>query len=314
MKIVKCIIVSLVLVLLSSIASAAPDTGWPRLRTENGNTLITYQPQIDDWKDFKEVDWRMAISLTPAGGKPAVGVVELHGQTTVDNDKKMVLIDNLKIKKINFPSLDPATAAQMDQLFRRFMPPSVTTTLQQFVACVPKSGSVQGVQLKNDPPRIYVSYEPAILLEVNGQPIRGKMKDGKLEFVINTHWPLFFDPPSSTHYLLVGEQWLKAPSLEGPWAVTKKLPKDMDTLVKNSGWKHLKKFVPPPSPKSGAVIPAVFYSTTPAEIILFSGNPLYAAIPGTQLKYATNTRSFIFFYTPTKPILLPDGRPLVCRQ
>ena len=106
MKIVKCIIVSLVLVLLSSIASAAPDTGWPRLRTENGNTLITYQPQIDDWKDFKEVDWRMAISLTPAGGKPAVGVVELHGQTTVDNDKKMVLIDNLKIKKINFPSLD----------------------------------------------------------------------------------------------------------------------------------------------------------------------------------------------------------------
>ena len=28
------------------------DPGWPRVKTNNGNRLIVYQPQVDDWKDF----------------------------------------------------------------------------------------------------------------------------------------------------------------------------------------------------------------------------------------------------------------------
>jgi len=299
MKIVQCIVASLVFVLLSSIAGIAQDTGWPRLRTENGNTLITYQPQVDDWKDFREVDWRMAFSLTPAGGKPAVGIVELHGQTSVDNDNKMVLIYNIKIKKTKFPSLDPAVAAQMDQLARRFLPPAVTISLHQFVACIPKPESMPGVQLKNDPPVIYVSYKPAILLDVDGEPIRASIPNGKLEYVINTRWPLFFDPQSSMFYLLAGNQWLTAAALQGPWSPAKKLPKDMNLLVKKPEWSNLKKFIPLPPAKPNTIVPAVFYSTKPAEIILFNGKPEYAPIPGGKLIYATNTINYVFFHTPT---------------
>jgi len=299
MKTVKCFIASLVMLLFSVTVSGAQDTGWPRQRIENGNTLITYQPQVDEWKDFRELDWRMAISITPAGGKPALGVVELHGQTIVDNDNKMVVIANLKIKETHFPSLDPNTAAQMDQLFRRFLPSSVTLTLQQLVACVPKPESVPGVQLKNDPPVIYVSYKPAILLDVDGQPVRSAILKAKLEYVVNTHWPVFFDPQSSMFYLFVGEQWLTAASLQGPWASAKKLPKDMNMLAKDPAWKDLKKFIPPPPAKANTVVPAVFYSTAPAEIILFNGKPAYAQIPGTKLIYATNTMSYLFLYTPT---------------
>jgi hypothetical protein len=226
-------------------------------------------------------------------------VVELYGRTTVDNVQKMVLIDNLKIKKTHFPSLDPATAAQMDQLVRRFLPPAVTITLHQLVACVPKSGSAPGVQLKNDPPVIYVSYKPAILLDVDGEPVRGSIQNGKLEYVVNTRWPLYFDPPSSLFYLLAGDQWLAAPSLQGPWTAAKKLPSDMNTLVKEPEWTDLKKFVPPPPAKPNTVIPAVFYSTSPAEVILFNGKPAYAQIPGTRLQYATNTTSYLFLHTPT---------------
>jgi hypothetical protein len=142
MRTVECMIVSLVLILVSATTGVAQDAGWPRQRTDNGNILITYQPQVDEWKDFRELDFRMAISLTPAGGKPAVGVVELHGETIVDSDNKMVTIGNLKINRSNFPSLDPSTAARMDQLFRRFLPPAVTVTLQQMVACTPKPESL----------------------------------------------------------------------------------------------------------------------------------------------------------------------------
>ena len=246
MKIIKCIIASLILVLLSSMASIAQDEGWPRVRTENGNTLITYQPQVDDWKDFRELDWRMAISLTPAGGKAAVGVVDLHAQTIVDNDNKMVLISNIKIERINFPSLDPSRASQMEQLTRKFLPKSVSISLHRLVASVPKKESVPGVQLRSDPPAIFVSYKPAILLDVDGQPVRASIQNANLEYVVNTHWPLFFDPLSSRFYLLAGKQWLTAAALEGPWAAAKKLPEDMNMLVKKPEWTNLKKFIPPP--------------------------------------------------------------------
>ncbi len=70
-------------------STAAPnqsgDPGWPREKYSNGTRLIIYQPQVDDWKDFQQLTWRMAISLTPKNGKEVVGVVEMKGNTDVDN-------------------------------------------------------------------------------------------------------------------------------------------------------------------------------------------------------------------------------------
>jgi hypothetical protein len=41
------------------------DSSWPRERYQDGNRLIVYQPQVDDWKNFQDLSWRMAVSLTP---------------------------------------------------------------------------------------------------------------------------------------------------------------------------------------------------------------------------------------------------------
>ena len=75
-------------------AGQSGDSSWPREKYNNGTKLIIYQPQVDDWKDFKELTWRMAISLTPKSGKEVVGVVEMKGNTDVDNVAKVVDITN----------------------------------------------------------------------------------------------------------------------------------------------------------------------------------------------------------------------------
>src|SRR5215475_799234 len=87
---------------------------WPRERYQDGNRLIIYQPQVDDWKNFQDLSWRMAVSLTPKGGKTVVGVVEMKGTTSVDNVSKLVTISNLQITGTYFPSLDKATADKME--------------------------------------------------------------------------------------------------------------------------------------------------------------------------------------------------------
>jgi hypothetical protein len=250
---VKYAIVSMMLVLMLATAGAAQDPGWPRQRTVDGNVLVMYQPQVDDWKNFTELECRMAISLTPAGGKSVVGVMVLKGDTQVDNEEKMVLVTNLRIKNTNFPSLDPARAAQMDQMLRTFLPPVVSVSLQRLVAYIPKKESVPGVQLKNDPPMIFVSYKPAILLDVDGQPVRAPIKNTDLEYVVNTHWPLFFDKSKSEYFLLAGENWLHSSNLDGPWSIAKKLPNDMDKVVNDPQWEELIKFIPPAPAKPDAI-------------------------------------------------------------
>ena len=115
------------------------DPGWPREITNQGSTLLLYQPQVDDWKNFRELNWRMAFSLTPAGGQEAVGVATLHSNTEIDNDNKIVLLTDLKIVSTNFPSLDPQTAAKMAQLVQTFLPPSVQISMFRLIASVPEN-------------------------------------------------------------------------------------------------------------------------------------------------------------------------------
>src|SRR4029079_2814563 len=198
------------------------DSSWPREKYSNGTQLIIYQPQVDDWKNFQDLSWRMAISLTPKGGKTAVGVVEMKGNTDVDNIAKVAIITNPQVTGTYFPSLDQATKEKMEQLFKTFVPSTFSISLHSLIASTPKKEAPAGAQLNNDPPKIFVGYRPSILLSVNGEPVLSEVPNTSLKFVVNTQWPLFFDTGTSTYYLAVAQQWLQTNSLEGQWSATKK--------------------------------------------------------------------------------------------
>ena len=284
------------------------DSSWPREKYSNGTRLIVYQPQVDDWKNFQDLSWRMAISLTPKTGKTVVGVVEMKGNTNIDNVAKLVTITNPEITGTYFPSLDKAAAEKMEQLFKTFVPSNLSISLYHLIASTPKKEAPAGVQLSNDPPKIFVGYRPSILLSVNGEPVLSEVPNTNLKFVVNTEWPLFFDQGNSAYYVAVGQQWLTASSLDGQWSPTNKLPADMSKVPQDKEWSALKKFIPPPANPKG-ITPDVFYSDKPAEVILFDGQPVYSQIPDTQLEYATNTNSVVFVYKPAQQFyFLTAGR------
>jgi len=298
MKGMKLLTGSLALVLATGASAFAQDPGWPRKLQKPGGTVIAYQPQVDEWKDHTNITWRQAFQMTPTGAKQVIGAATFTGTTNVDTEKHTVVIFGIKAIDTYFPSLDQATSARMDPLFKTFVPEVVNISLERVVAYLPKPQSVQTVNLKNDPPSIFVNYSPAVLLAVDGEPVLVAIKDTKLKFVINTQWPLFLDTSKSQYYLLVGPRWLTAADLHGPWSAATKLPQDMDRLPNDPQWVDLKKVIPL-SAQSTAPLPRVFYSSVPAEVILFNGRPIYAKILQTQLLYATNTYSPFFLYTPT---------------
>ena len=280
--------------------AAADDPIWPRQITKPGGKLVIYQPQVDDWKDFQQVDGRMAFTITPTGGKTHVGVMTVQLQSAVNMDAHTVLLSNPKVTSVSFPSLDPATTTQMDQLMKSFLNPAATMTisLDRLVASAKKTKTPPVADVKNDPPAIFISMRPAILLMVNGAPANVPIANTKLQFVVNANWPLFSEQGSPTYYLFDGKGWLKGDNLAGTWAPTSKLPKQMSKVTENSNFTDLKGFIPPP-PGSTASSPVVYYSATPAEIVVFGGEPRWTPIAGTQLSYASNTSSSVFKYAPS---------------
>ncbi len=278
------------------------DPGWPRQRTNEQGSLVYYQPQVDDWKDFKQLDFRMAFSLTPKGQKEIVGVVTVQAQTDVNVDDHSAVLTNFKITEVHFPSLDPEKVSQMDKVVRSFLPPNhtVTISLDRLVASVEKSKAPPAaVKVQNDPPKIFVSYTPAILLNVDGEAERADIAGTHLGFVVNSNFPLFFGTElPKDYYLFTGEQWLKSTSMGGPWAPAPKLPPDFTKVANDPKWTQMKKPILTPSAKGKP--PTIFYSNKPAEVILFEGQPAYVNIPGTQLSFATNTGADLFVNNPTQ--------------
>ena len=297
--IAKSILLSLIAAMFVG-AATAQDPGWPRQITKPSGKLVYYQPQVDDWKNYQTLDARMAFTITPTGGKMHVGVVTVQMQTAVNMDTHTVVLSNPQITSVTFPSLDPSTSAEMDTLVRTYLNPAATMniSLDRLVASVKKSKTPPTTELQNTPPTIFISMRPAILLLVNGAPVTGQIANSNLKFVVNANWPLFLDPSSSQYYLFDGKGWMKAPALNGTWIAANQLPKGMSQVPANSNFASLKAFVPPPA-GSTATSPVVYYSATPAEIVVFSGQPQWTAIPGTQLSYASNTGSPVFKYAPT---------------
>jgi hypothetical protein len=291
----------MILALTSSFITFAQDPGWPRQLTNNGSVLVLYSPQVEDWPNYTTLNFRMAFSLTPYQQKEVVGVVYITSVTTVDTYTRMVTISNMAVSDVHFPSLDDATAATMKPKVREILDltKTVTVSMDRIVAATPKKETPIGVSnLKNDPPTIYVSNNPAILLQLQGEAAVTDASKGGMKYVFNANWPLFQDPKTNLYYLFDGMEWQTARQLQGPWTFTGKLPKTLTGLANDQKWTNVLKGSLP-APVKSASFPMVFYSTSPAEIILFQGVPFMKAVPGTSLTYASNTSSYVFFSSQT---------------
>jgi len=283
--------------------------GWPRQIAKNGVTLVYYQPQVDEWKDYTELLCRVAFSLTPSGGKQILGVASIQAGTIVDKESRTAYIRDIKVTSVRFPGLDAQTAAQTEQTFKQMVPSGgEAISVDRLMADLEKNKTEgRAVQVKTDPPPIFYSAAPAILLMIDGKPVPAPIEKTKLQYIINTNWNLLYDKDDKNYFLVYEHGWLTAKEPQGPWTPTQKLPKDMEKLPNDQTWAPVKKLVPPPPP-SGTV-PQVFFSDKPAELVLTKGAPVYSKIPGTRLLYVANTDNNLFLDDASKQLyILLSGR------
>ncbi|HEY0376841.1 MAG TPA: hypothetical protein VGC87_07780 [Pyrinomonadaceae bacterium] len=272
------------------------DRGWPRdYATPSGAQIVIYQPQVASWADQKQMVAYAAASYLPSGmRKQALGTLKLEADTSVSLEERLVRFSALKIAETNFPTLPKEQVQELTAEIDKAIPDEDRMiALDRVLAHVDKSliipKNVPGI--KADPPKIFFSKTPAILLGFDGDPIWSPIKENELKFAVNTNWDLFQHGPTGVYYLRYDTSWLRATELKGPWTQAAKLPDSFTKLPADDNWKSVRENLPG---KPAAQVPTVFFSTEPAELIQLGGEPRYAPVPGTGLLWVNNTESDLF--------------------
>src|SRR5271154_97892 len=100
--------------MMAQTPAPASDGNWPKEVNSDGVHLVIYQPQVDSWKKDR-LEARAAVTVTQAGSPTQLfGIVNLSARTEVDQDNRLVTLDDLKVTKGSFP----ATGAKEGDLTR----------------------------------------------------------------------------------------------------------------------------------------------------------------------------------------------------
>jgi hypothetical protein len=278
------------------------DAGWPRAFTSGATTFSVYQPQIESWAGNR-LAARAAVAVRDTGAaEPTYGVIWLSSRTDVDKTSRLVSLEGLTITRASFPSA-PGSQGGWQASLQRLLPEACKTialdrleselAVQQQVA----KGSAQA--LRNTPPRVLFSTQPAILVLIDGAPVLRPAGSG-LQRVINTR-PLLLED-QGRFYLHVFDGWMQAAALTGPWSVAASPPAALaaamqsavaDNQVDLLDAASADSTAPAPSLADGPA-PAIYVSTEPAELIVTDGAPDYVPVDGTQLLYVENTTGRLF--------------------
>lgn len=279
--------------------SEASAPAWPRIfTTETGATITLFQPQITSWTDFALLEALIATELKPsADAKPIYGIIGVSAKTVADDENENVTLTEVKATRVEFSSLDRKQLSDLSLEVGKLMPtdPIVVSEDRLTAGLADYKRLADVTDIKADPPPIFTSETPAILVQTNGKAVSAPVKGVPgLSFVANTNWDILKVDATSTYYLRDDKSWLTSNTLESGWTEASTLPDVISSLPADENWKDAKAALPA-VPFADKTVPTVFYSEKPAELLLFDGKPVLEPVPGTGLEWVSNTTSAVFY-------------------
>jgi hypothetical protein len=262
------------------------DIGWPREITDPRGTVIVYQPQLDSFKN-NVLEGRSAVSVTlKDSNEPVFGAIWYKARLETDLDNRTATLLDLEIPRVRIPETTPEQEKKFAAFLESEIPEwDLSISLDRLLTSLElaEREQVAAESLKNDPPKIMVVTEPAVLVFMDGEPQLRDIEKTNLKRIINTPFLIAYDTKKKDYYLDGGTIWMTAKDVMGPWKETKKVPKEVQALRQ-------------PSEEDKAEIedkriPKVIVATEPSELIVIDGKPEFASAAENEILYVTNTDS-----------------------
>ena len=188
----KSRLVALLLVAMAPLWAADEefsDSWYPRTVTSEKGTAVIHAPQIDQWQDFETLSAWTAFSISRADSDATYhGSISYDAQTDTDLQAREVLLHDFTINELTISGLDE-DSEEIKLVREAFVSRSRTVPLDLVLEYLPDEMEIASTDgLSVEPPLIFASTEPALLLSVDGEPVFVPVDEGDLRFVINTNW------------------------------------------------------------------------------------------------------------------------------
>ena len=268
---------------------------WPREVVHQGHAVVAYQPQVDSWQDYATLRARMVIEVRGEGQDDGhLGVVHMRAVTSTDFSAHVVRVSDIEVEEVVYPAVAEVDVTAAERVVRSLFGRGALTMSLDGVL----SGLLRGyrsqheVRVNVEPPPIFYSARPAVLVQFLGAPRFAPLPGTGLRFAWNTNWDVLLDTETARYFVLVGDAWLvSAGGLEGPWRLATELPSGFSKLPDDLNWARARAQVP--GRRVGAA-PSVVITERPAELIVTDGAPVMKSVADTGLKYIANTDDELF--------------------
>ena len=165
--------------------AASVDGGWPRAyQTAADAGLVVYQPQIASWDGRAHMVAYAAVAYQAKGAsKPSLGTVKLEANTSVWVENRLVRFSPVKVTETSFRELPKAQLQDVITQIDDGIPEhDRLIALDRVLANLDKSQiipkNLEGI--KADPPTIFYSTPPAILVNLDGDPVWSPIANNEL--------------------------------------------------------------------------------------------------------------------------------------
>jgi hypothetical protein len=189
-----------------------------------------------------------AVAYEAKGAKqPTLGTLRIEATTSVSLEDRLVSFADFRFAEVSFPALDRSAVGRLSADLHHAIPihdriidlDRVLTAVDRSTILVRETPGV-----KADPPTVYFSSRPAVLVNIDGDPVWSPIAGVDLKFAVNTNWDLFHHEPTRTIYLRHEATWLKTGSLQAPWQPAGTLPESFQKLPADTNWQDVRASLP----------------------------------------------------------------------
>ncbi len=290
MKNITLLIAAILLIPFLTVAQIETEFTWPmEIEAENGFVTTLYQPQLESFTG-NILTGRMALTVKPPKSEMVFGAVWFKATMETDLENRTVRLAKINIESTNFPDMvDEEKIEKFSSLLVAEIESwDIVMSLDRLTASLEEVENEKELssQINNDPPKIFLRTNAAILVMVDGEPILKKEEESGLEYVVNTPFFIVKDKKGD-FYINGGKFWYTSKLSTTGYVETEKIPSNVLQFAEKNQTETATDSIA----DTYTSAPEIIVQTKAAELIIIDGKIEYKPLEGTELLYVSNTES-----------------------